>query len=138
MAQFDWAGHVGSMSVYEAIDLAQEQGETFEEFAQGYAEQWPFDEDERPDDLVEGMVAEMEAAEAWRTGESETVTTQEAADALHVSMRRVQQFIRDGLLPAQRQGRDWLIRRADLPLAQKRSTTAGWPKGRPRNPANAN
>ena len=42
------------------------------------------------------------------------ITTKEAAKELGVTMRRVQALIKAGKLPAQKMGRDWIIRMADL------------------------
>jgi len=42
------------------------------------------------------------------------ITAQEAADLLHMHVKRVQQMARDGKLPAVRYGRKWLFRRSEL------------------------
>jgi excisionase family DNA binding protein len=42
------------------------------------------------------------------------ITTKEAAKELGVTMRRVQALIKAGRLPAQKMGRDWIIRMVDL------------------------
>lgn len=42
------------------------------------------------------------------------ITTQQAADKLGLSLRRVQALITAGRLPASKVGRDWLIRPQDL------------------------
>lgn len=53
------------------------------------------------------------------------LTTSEAAAELGLSRRQVQTLIGQQRLPAQRVGRDWLIRASDLRLVRER------PKGRP-------
>ncbi len=45
---------------------------------------------------------------------SKLIGTKEAAEKLGVSLRRVQQLIELGTLPAQRIGRDYLIQEKDL------------------------
>ena len=42
------------------------------------------------------------------------ITAQDAADLLHMHVKRVQQLARDGKLPAVRFGRKWLFRRSEL------------------------
>lgn len=54
------------------------------------------------------------------------LTTTQAADLLNVTTRRVQALIKAGRLPAQRFGRDWQIKEADLKLVADRKT--GRPK----------
>ncbi len=54
------------------------------------------------------------------------ITTQEAADLLGVSARRVRALIQSGRLPATKYGRDYLINNYDLAAVQYRSP------GRPR------
>lgn len=58
------------------------------------------------------------------------ITTQEAAARLGISSRRVRALIDAGRLPAEKIGRDWLIKVSDLALLAERK--AGYPKGRPR------
>ena len=48
------------------------------------------------------------------------LTTPQAAERLGVSIYRIQQFIREGRLPAEKVGRDWLIREGDLKLVENR------------------
>ena len=48
------------------------------------------------------------------------ITAQEAADLLHMHVKRVQQLARDGKLPAVRYGRKWLFRRNELIDARSR------------------
>lgn len=48
------------------------------------------------------------------------ITTNEAATRLGVSARRVQAMIKAGRLPAQKVGRDWLIKEKDLKLVEDR------------------
>jgi len=47
------------------------------------------------------------------------ITAQEAAQLLHMHVKRVQQLARDGKLPAVRYGRKWLFRRRDLTEARR-------------------
>jgi excisionase family DNA binding protein len=54
------------------------------------------------------------------------LTTQEAAERLNVTVRRVQAMIRDGRLPAEKMGRDWFIKEEDLALVANRKV--GRPK----------
>ena len=54
------------------------------------------------------------------------MTTDEAADYLGVSVRRVRAMIGSGMLPAEREGRGYKIRRTDLRRMPRR------PVGRPR------
>lgn len=48
------------------------------------------------------------------------LTTQETADELGVSPRRVRELITDGRLPAEKKGRDYLINEKDLKLVKNR------------------
>ena len=48
------------------------------------------------------------------------LTTPQAAAKLGLSIYRIQQFIREGRLPAEKVGRDWLIREEDLKLVENR------------------
>ena len=48
------------------------------------------------------------------------LTTREVADLLGVTVGRVHQFIREGRLPAEKKGRDYLINEKDLKLVQDR------------------
>ena len=50
------------------------------------------------------------------------LTTVEAAERLHVSQRRVRQFITEGRLPAEKKGRDYLINERDLIKVEDRKT----------------
>jgi len=54
------------------------------------------------------------------------LTTSEVAARLGVTMKRVQAMIRDERLPAEKRGRDYFIREADLKLVEGRKP------GRPR------
>ena len=54
------------------------------------------------------------------------LTTKKVADRLGVTIRRVQALVTAGRLPAQRIGRDYLIREKDLRLVENRKV------GRPR------
>lgn len=59
------------------------------------------------------------------------LTTKEAAARLGVSVLRVQQLIWDGRLPAEKIGRDYVIKEADLKLVEDRKP------GRPRKAPSA-
>jgi excisionase family DNA binding protein len=61
---------------------------------------------------------------------SERLTTEEAAARLHVTPARVRQLVLDGLLPAEKFGRDLSIKASDLKLVEKRRKP-----GRPRKAA---
>jgi excisionase family DNA binding protein len=54
-----------------------------------------------------------------------TLTTKEVADELGISLRQVQTLIQRGQLPAEKFGRDYMVRESDLGLVRER------PKGRP-------
>ena len=56
----------------------------------------------------------------------ELLTTKEVAEKLGVSMRMVQLLIQSGRLPAQKFGRDYMIKEKDLKLVGNRKV------GRPR------
>jgi molybdopterin-binding protein len=53
------------------------------------------------------------------------ITAQEAAELLHMHVKRVQQMARDGKLPAVRYGRKWLFRRRELVGARGRDRGGG-------------
>jgi excisionase family DNA binding protein len=55
------------------------------------------------------------------------LTTREVAERLGVTMKRVQAMIRDDRLPAEKMGRDYVVREADLKLVENRKP------GRPPN-----
>lgn len=55
------------------------------------------------------------------------LTTKEAAEKLNISVRQVQTLINQGRLPADKRGRDWLIKEEDLELVKERPKT-GRPK----------
>jgi excisionase family DNA binding protein len=59
------------------------------------------------------------------------LTTDQAAERLGVTPRRVRQLIASGALPAERLGRDWLIQEEALAAVTIRPGP-GYPKGRPR------
>lgn len=59
------------------------------------------------------------------------LTTQEAAERLGISRRRINDFIKDGRLPAEKHGRDYLINEKDLKLVEERKP------GRPRKEVKA-
>ena len=50
----------------------------------------------------------------------EILSTIEAAEKLNVSAIRVRQLIREGRLPAQKVGRDYIVREKDLALVANR------------------
>ncbi len=52
--------------------------------------------------------------------------TKEASERLAVSQQRIQALIKNGQLPAEKVGRDWLIKENDLELVRNRQ--AGRPK----------
>ena len=61
------------------------------------------------------------------------ITTREAAERLGVTMKRVQAMIRDERLPAEKMGRDYIIKERDLKLVADRKPgrppKAASPKG---------
>lgn len=57
------------------------------------------------------------------------LTTQQAADELSISRRRIQAMIVAGRLTATKRGRDWIIRAADLERVRVRQP--GRPRTRP-------
>ena len=54
------------------------------------------------------------------------IGTKEASERLAVSQQRIQALIKNGQLPAEKVGRDWLIKESDLELVRERKT--GRPK----------
>jgi len=56
------------------------------------------------------------------------LTTKQAAERLEISLRRVQRLIQDGLLPAERIGRDWLIQEPDLNQFAQKPRKSGRPR----------
>jgi excisionase family DNA binding protein len=54
------------------------------------------------------------------------IGTKEASERLAVSQQRIQALIKNGQLPAEKVGRDWLIKENDLELVRNRQ--AGRPK----------
>lgn len=58
------------------------------------------------------------------------LNTQQAAERLGISSRRIRVLIAENRLPAERVGRDWVIREADLEAVKDRPN--GYPKGRKR------
>lgn len=56
------------------------------------------------------------------------IATKAAARELGITVQRVRVLIREGRLPAQKLGRDWIIRWADLDLVRERKP--GRPKVR--------
>jgi excisionase family DNA binding protein len=57
------------------------------------------------------------------------LTTRDVAERLGVSLRHVQTLIKQGKLPAEKLGRDYVVKESDLKLVQRR------PKGRPPKPS---
>jgi excisionase family DNA binding protein len=76
--------------------------------------------------------------------EMKLLTTTDVAEKLGVSQRRVLALIKDGRLPAQRLGRDYLIEETDLKLVRNRKpgrpvtpkVRASSAEKRPRTPKN--
>jgi excisionase family DNA binding protein len=58
------------------------------------------------------------------------LSTSEAAVKLGVTVGRVQQLIWDGLLPAQKVGRDYVIKEDDLKLVENRRKAGRPPKAK--------
>jgi excisionase family DNA binding protein len=58
-------------------------------------------------------------------GMKETFTTSEAAEELGVSPARVRQMVRDGILTAEKFGRDLSITRKAIEAAKQRKTMPG-------------
>jgi excisionase family DNA binding protein len=50
------------------------------------------------------------------------LTTKEAAEKLGVTVPRIHTFIKEGRLPAEKMGRDFFIKEADLKLLENRKT----------------
>jgi excisionase family DNA binding protein len=61
------------------------------------------------------------------SGKMAVLTTQEAAAALGVTVGRIHAMIRQGLLPAQKFGRDWMIESAAVEQLKKKRRPAGRP-----------
>ncbi len=55
-----------------------------------------------------------------KTKEDKLLSVIEAAEKLSVSRWRVNQFINDGRLPAQKVGRSYVIRESDLEIVRER------------------
>lgn len=58
------------------------------------------------------------------------LTTREAAEKLGVSLRQIQTLIKQERLPAEKRGRDWLIKEEDLELVKDRPKTGRPPKAK--------
>ena len=58
------------------------------------------------------------------------LTTNQVAERLGVTTKRIQAMIRDGRLPAEKMGRDYFIKESDLKLVENRKP------GRPPKPTN--
>jgi excisionase family DNA binding protein len=56
------------------------------------------------------------------------LTTRQAAERLGISIPRIHQLINEGLLPAEKIGRDYVIREEDLKLAKDRPKAGRPPK----------
>jgi len=63
---------------------------------------------------------------------SESLTSKQAAERLGVTSARVRQMVLDGTLPAEKFGRDLVIKSSDLVLVADR------PLGRPPKPGQSN
>jgi excisionase family DNA binding protein len=61
--------------------------------------------------------------------EQQELTTQEVAEHLDVTQQHVSKLIRDGLLHAHKEGRDYRIKPADLRAYEKIRQPVGRPKG---------
>ena len=48
------------------------------------------------------------------------IGTKEAAERLEITQKRIQALIKSGRLPANKVGRDWLIKEKDLELVRER------------------
>ena len=48
------------------------------------------------------------------------LTTNQVAERLGVTIKRIQAMIRDGRLPAEKMGRDYFIKESDLKLVENR------------------
>lgn len=69
-----------------------------------------------------------------KSAETDFVTTEEAADSLGVSVRRIQMLLNDGVIAgAMKIGRDWIIPRSSL-AGVKTYGKAGRPKGAKNKP----
>jgi excisionase family DNA binding protein len=64
----------------------------------------------------------------YKVGMRGMLTTKEAAERLGVSRPRVNQLISEGRLPAEKNGRDYFIKPADL--AKVKDRKPGRPKGK--------
>lgn len=58
-------------------------------------------------------------------GEEKFYTTKEAADELHVTPGRVRQMVVDGILKAEKFGRDLMISETEIAAARERKTKPG-------------
>jgi excisionase family DNA binding protein len=65
------------------------------------------------------------------------LTTRQAAERLGISIPRVHQLINEGLLPAEKIGRDYVIREEDLKLAKDRPKAGRPPKAKPETASKA-
>jgi excisionase family DNA binding protein len=61
-------------------------------------------------------------------------TLAEAAIELHLTRRRINQFVADKRLRAGKKGDMWLIREEDLEKFKSIKRRGGYPKGRPKKP----
>jgi excisionase family DNA binding protein len=59
------------------------------------------------------------------------LTTRQAAERLGISIPRIHQLINEGRLPAEKVGRDYVIREEDLKLAKDRPKPGRPPKVKP-------
>jgi excisionase family DNA binding protein len=56
----------------------------------------------------------------WYKTTMKMLTTKEAGERLGVTVQRIHALIRDGRLPAEKFGRDYLIKESDLKLVENR------------------
>jgi excisionase family DNA binding protein len=66
------------------------------------------------------------------------LTTQQAADKLKISQPRIYQLISEGHLPAQKFGRDYMIREDDLRLVENRPKVGRPPKAKAASESKSN
>jgi excisionase family DNA binding protein len=64
------------------------------------------------------------------------LTTRQAAERLGISIPRIHQLINEGLLPAEKIGRDYVIREEDLKLAKDRPKAGRPPKAKAETTSN--
>jgi len=62
-------------------------------------------------------------------GRMASISTESAAASLGVSVRRVRAMILSGVLPAEKVGRDWIIKDADVEALKRQVRKRGRPPG---------